>query len=113
MFNKKHVYFDTVVTNNTTINDFKSLTNTDAYLTYINMDNKETLSMSNVEGILILVTTLEKEEYTTKYSLDALNLDYAYLDSLLRVPRIFFKLTDDTTKIKFNFSTGLGFLKFE
>ena len=51
--------------------------------------------------------------YMNKFNISIPDNSIPYLDSDFKSSRIFFKLTDDTEKVKFNFSTGLGFIKFK
>jgi len=113
LYNKTHMYFDTSVSTNTVVTDYKETNNTDAYIAYINMDNRTEINSANIEGIHLLVTKDEKLEFSQKNNIEIPDEIYPLLNTWDLHSRIFFKLTEDTKKIKFNFSTGLGFIKFE
>jgi hypothetical protein len=112
-FDTNNVYFDTTITTNTTINDTKTINDTDAYITFVAAGDNNSLSSADIEGVRVLVTDNEKEEFMNGANILLPDQIYPIVDVWSTIHRKFFKLTEDTNKIRLNFSTGLGFIGFD
>lgn len=113
LYNKKHIYFDTNVTSNVIVTDTKTTTDVDAFIAYINMDVNQSLRSADVEGLQILMNDEEKSYIAEKQNVTIPTTRFPVLDIWSPLYRKFFRLPEDTNKIKFNFSTGLGFIGFD
>lgn len=110
----QNIYMDVLVQHNVLISDFKSNDDIDVYITYINIeDNDGNLAAANIEGLRLLVTDNEKQEFMDSCSIVLPSTIYPIVDIWTQDHHALFKLTDDTNKVQFNFSTGVGFLGFD
>jgi len=112
-FNSNNVYFDTTVTTNVTVNDYTNVSEIDAYITFVDAGPTNTLSSASIEGIRILVSDAEKQLFAVGNNIVLPDTIYPLVDIWSNQHRQFFQLTEDTEKIKLNFSTGLGFIGFK
>lgn len=112
-FEKSNVYLDVLIKENVTVNDYKAITDIDAFIVFIDTHNNNgKLPAANVAGTRVLVTEQEKAEFTLRTGIALPETEFPVVDVWKQVNHVFFKLTDDTVNIKFNFSTGVGFLGF-
>lgn len=112
-YNTDNTYFDTLITTNVLINDTKSIRDTDVYITYMNKNTQNNSSNYNIEGIRVLYTDEEKEEYVQLHDLTLSTSIYPIIDEWSVSNRSFFVVTEDVEKVQLNFSTGVGFINFK
>ena len=108
-----YTYFDTSVTPNIEVTDYTTTKNIDVYITYIATDVSGEIASKYIEGVLVIVTQEDKDEFSAKHGIELPQDDYPVLDIWTKTTRKFFKLTDDVDRLKLNFSTGVGFMSFK
>lgn len=111
--NNYYMYFDTLVTLNVIVNDYTTTKNTDVYITYLPMDVTKNPASLNIEGVQVLMNDDDKYDFTLRTNVELPQHKYPIVDTWSDNNRKFFKLTEDTTHIKMNFSTGVGFIGFK
>lgn len=99
MLRKASVYTDT-----------KSVSDYDVYMMYKGLDpnNRECVS-----GIRILVTEEAQEEFATTMNLSFLPSEFPIFDQYTSAHYRFYDIPPRTTEMSFNFSTGMGIVRFE
>ena len=111
----ENIYMNTFIRDNVFINDYKTINTTDAYIAYINVDGIEGTDIANagIQGLRLLVTDEEKADFVQTMGITIPETVFPVVDIWSEDAFTFFNLTADTIDVKFNFSTGLGFLKFK
>lgn len=109
----KYIYLDMLVKKQVLINDTSSSTDIDTFLMYIKTTDPSKVANMYVEGVKLLVRQDEIVEFKTHHPDVTLPTTmFPIVDVWSKNNIKFFQLTQDTSKVKFNFSTGLGFLDF-
>jgi hypothetical protein len=114
--NTKNVYLDMLVKDNVVYNDISTIKTTNTYLMFVDVAHSITGSIRNahIKGLRLLVTDAEKEEFKSNFpDIELIDTYHPIVDIWSKQQIIFMQLTEDSKRLSFNFSTGMGFIEFE
>jgi len=103
-------YIEVMIKKNVIFTDTVSVEDIQTHIMYIDSE-LSIRNTNNIKGLRVMVSNAEKEEYATLHNLEEpLDTTFPVVDTLTTKHFIYMQLPEGTTKAKFNFSTGMGFV---